>query len=268
MQLRDNPHRRSRTRAARRVTSAETQTLCHTTGSSDGVPGSSRSCAARRTPSARPAGLDEIGSGSARNTTARRTSSSACAMRSVQCASARWAAPCERKDGDSDARPRVRRTASARAAGAAAAAADREPAREKFSDRIHRHRLRPDRRGAHPHQAVRPEELGSSSMVPFNTLLSPARSPSQHVFGPQVVLDVALAHSVSCSQGSGRCRLCWLESGLQSARQQVDLADEVRDERRRRLAVDLQRRADLLDARRRSSRRCGPRPTAPLPDRA
>ena len=53
--------------------------------------------------------------------------------------------------------------------------------------------------------------------------------------------------SVSCSQAKRLAPMCSRRPGWQAPGEHVDLADEIGDERRGRIAVDLHRRADLLD---------------------
>jgi hypothetical protein len=126
-------------------------------------------------------------------------------------------------------------------------AADLEPLLgEEVERQVDRDRLRPHRLGLDPDQAVRAEELDLVDRAVEDIGVARRDRPRQDVFRPQVDLDVALGGGVVLAREPARAD-AQVATRVQAPREDVDLADEVGDERRRRIAIDLHRRADLLD---------------------
>lgn len=90
--------------------------------------------------------------------------------------------------------------------------------------------------------AVRTQELDLVDAGVEHVRVARGDWPGEHVLGPQVHLHRAVSALVRDAQ-----RADFKLSALHARGQHIHLADEIRDEGRGRLAVDLQRRANLFD---------------------
>ena len=115
---------------------------------------------------------------------------------------------------------------------------------------MHRQPLRAERRARHPHQAKGAEELDLLDLRLEDIAVAVLDRPRQHILRAQVELDRAADGTAAIDCGLALERLgadAHPTRRLPGRAQHIDAADEVGDERRGRLTIDLHRRADLLD---------------------
>ena len=129
--------------------------------------------------------------------------------------------------------------------------ADLEPLLgEEVQRQVDRQRVVGERRAADADEAVRAEELDLVDLGIEDVRVAGRDRAREHVLRAQVDLERAAADVVAlrrCRQSKLLAPMRTRPSPSATAGSTLMRPDEVGDERRRRVAVDLQRRADLLD---------------------